>query len=47
MEDTTVDEDLVAGGDMIVEEDVGLISHADESLSALILCQLPLWSVQL
>ena len=42
-----MDEDLGDGEDKIVEEDVGLIPHADESLSAVILCQLPLWSVQL
>ena len=47
-EDTTVDEeDLADEEDMMVDEDVGLRPHADESLRALILCQLPLWSVQL
>ena len=50
-EDMVLAKDVVAdvadGEDMMVDEDFGLMPHADESLSAWILCQLPLWSVQL
>ena len=38
--------DVADGEDTMVEEGVGLMPHADVSLTTLILCQLPLWSVQ-
>ena len=36
----------VADEDTMVDEGVGLMPHANVSLTNLILCQLPLWSVQ-
>ena len=38
--------DVTDEEDEMLDDAFGLMPHADESLSALILCQLPLWSVQ-
>ena len=50
VEDTVITIEVVAdvadGEDTMVDEAFGLMPHAEESLRALMLCQLPLWSVQ-
>ena len=39
-------DDMADETEIMVDEGLGVIPHADESLIALILCQLPLWSIQ-